>query len=146
VTNIMTVNFFSFFELVKNFSKKKINESGGSIVGISSIAGRVGARGLAAYCASKGALESAIRALALDLAPKNIRINAISPGMIDTQIYDDLKDIVNNREFEAEITKRQILGVGKPEDVAMSTAFLLSDASRLITGTSLVLDGGYTAH
>ena len=144
--NIMSVNFFSFAELVKQFSKRQHNDGGGSIVAISSISGRVGARGLTAYCASKGALESAVRAMALDLAPKKIRINAVSPGMIGTRIYEGLKEIVNNKDFEGELKKRQILGIGRPEDVAYATAYLLSDASRFITGATLTVDGGYTAH
>jgi NAD(P)-dependent dehydrogenase (short-subunit alcohol dehydrogenase family) len=146
VKNIMSVNFYSFVELVKHFSKRKNNDNGGSIVAISSIASKVGARGLTAYCASKGALESAIRSMALELAAKNIRINSIAPGMIETQIYDGLKEIINNKEFEVDLKKRQIMGVGNPEDVASAAAFLLSDASKLITGTSLVVDGGYLAH
>jgi NAD(P)-dependent dehydrogenase (short-subunit alcohol dehydrogenase family) len=146
LNKIMTVNFYSFMELVKHFSKRKNNDNGGSIVAISSISSKVGARGLAAYCASKGALESAVRSMALDLSTKNMRINAIAPGMIETQIYNGLKQLVNNNDFEAELKKRQIMGIGKPEDVAFATAFLLSDAARFITGTSMVVDGGYLAH
>ncbi len=144
--NIMTVNFYSFAELVKHFSKRKYHDNGGSIVAVSSISSRVGARGLSAYCASKGALESAIRSMALDLAPKKIRVNAVAPGMIETQIYDGLREIVNNSNFEAELMKRQVLGIGKPGDVAHATAYLLSDASGFITGTSMIVDGGYLAH
>jgi NAD(P)-dependent dehydrogenase (short-subunit alcohol dehydrogenase family) len=144
--NIMSVNFYAFLELVKHFSKRKYNDSGGSAVAISSISSKVGARGLTAYCASKGALESAIRSMALDLAPKNIRINSVAPAMIETQIYSGLKELVNNNDFDAELKKRQILGVGKPEDVAYAAAFLLSDASKFITGTSITVDGGYLAH
>lgn len=144
--SIMSVNFYSFVELAKHFSKRKYNDNGGSIVAISSISNKVGARGLTAYCASKGALESAIRSMALDLAAKNIRINSIAPGIIATQIYDGLKEIVNNKDFESDLKKRQIMGVGNPEDVAYAAAFLLSDASRFITGTSVVVDGGYLAH
>jgi NAD(P)-dependent dehydrogenase (short-subunit alcohol dehydrogenase family) len=144
--NIMSVNFFSFVELVKHFSKRKYNDNGGSIVAISSISRKVGARGWSAYCASKGALESAIRSMALDLAPKNIRINSIAPAMIETQIYEELKKLVNNKEFETELKKRQILGLGKPEDVAYAVAFLISDCSKFITGTSLSVDGGYLSH
>ncbi|OPZ94857.1 MAG: Fatty acyl-CoA reductase [Firmicutes bacterium ADurb.Bin419] len=70
LNNIMTVNFYSFMELVRHFSKRKNNDNGGSIVAISSISNKVGAKGLAAYCASKGAIESAIRAMALELAQK----------------------------------------------------------------------------
>lgn len=146
VKSIMSVNFYSFLELVKHYSKRMYNDSGGSIVAISSISSRVGARGLAAYCASKGALESAIRAMALELAPRNIRINAVAPGIIETQMYDGLKEIVNTGNFEAELKKRQIKGLGNPVDVANAAAFLLSDASKFITGTSVVVDGGYLAH
>ena len=144
--NIMSINFFSFVELVKQFSKRKYNDNGGSIVAISSISSRVGARGLTAYSASKGALESGVRSMALDLTPKKIRINTVAPGMIETQIYDGLREIVNNSNFDAELKKRQVLGIGKPEDVAYAAAFLLSDASRLITGTTMIVDGGYLAH
>ena len=146
LNNIMSTNFYSFMELVKHFSKRKYNDNGGSIVAISSISSRVGARGLAAYSASKGALESAIRSLSLELAPRNIRINSISPSMIKTQIYDGLVDLVNNNNFEADLKKRQLLGLGTPEDVASAAAFLLSDASSFVTGTSMIVDGGYLAH
>jgi len=144
--SIMTVNFFSFVELAKQFSKRKNNNNCGSIVAISSISSKVGARGLTAYCASKGALESAIRSMALDLAPRKIRINSVAPAMIGTKIYDGLKEIVNNKDFEAGLLKRQVMGIGKPADVAQAAAFLLSDASGFITGTSMIVDGGYTAH
>lgn len=146
LNEIMSVNFYSFVELVKNFCKRKYYDGCGSIIAISSISSRVGARGLSAYCASKGALESAVRAMAIELAPKNIRINTISPGMIGTQMYGGLKDIVNNKEFENELRKRQFMGIGEPEDVAYAAAFLLSDASKFITGTSMIVDGGYSAH
>ncbi len=143
--NIMAINFYAFMELVKHFSKRKYS-NGGSVVAISSISSKVGARGLAAYCASKGALDGAIRAMAVELAPKNIRVNSVAPGMIRTQIYDGLIDLVNNNNFEADLKKRQIMGLGMPEDVASATAYLLSDAAKFITGTSMVVDGGYLAH
>lgn len=144
--SIMTINFYSFMELAKHFSKRKYNDNGGSIVAISSISSKVGARGLAAYCASKGALGSAIRSMALELAARNIRINSIEPGMIKTQMYDGLIGLVNNKDFETDLKKRQIMGLGKPEDVACAAAYLLSDASKFITGTSMIVDGGYLAH
>lgn len=144
--SIMSINFYSFVELVKHFSKSKYNDNGGSIVAISSISSKVGARGLAAYCASKGALDGAIRSMALELSPKKIRINSVAPGMIRTQIYDGLLELVNNNDFETNLKKRQIMGLGEPEDVASATAFLLSDASKFITGTSMIVDGGYLAH
>ncbi len=146
LNSIMTINFYSFMELVKHFTKRKYSGEVGSLVAISSISSKVGARGLAAYCASKGALDSAIRSLAVDLAPRNIRVNSIAPSMIKTQIYDGLVSLVNNADFETDLKKRQILGLGMPEDVASAAAFLLSDASRFITGTSMIVDGGYLAH
>lgn len=146
LNNIMSVNFYSFIELTKHFSKRKNNDNGGSIVAISSISSKVGARGLTAYGASKGALDSAIKSMALDLVSKNIRINSIAPGMIKTEIYDGLREIVNNKHFEDDLKKRQIMGVGEPADVAHAAAFLLSDASKFITGTSMIVDGGYLAH
>lgn len=146
LNTIMNVNFYSFIELVKQFSRRKNNDNGGSIVAISSISSKIGARGLTAYCASKGALDSAIKSIALELAPKGIRINSVAPGMIRTQIYDGLKEIVNNSSFEEDLKKRQILGIGEPEDIAYAAAFLLSDASRFITGTSIIVDGGYLVH
>jgi len=146
LNSIMSVNFYSFIELVKHFSKRKYNDNGGSVVAISSISSKVGARGLSAYCASKGALESAIRPIALEMAPRNIRVNSVAPGMIKTQIYDGLTDIVNNKDFEKDLKKRQILGLGIPDDVAYAVAFLLSDAAKFITGTTIIVDGGYSAH
>ncbi len=143
--NIMTINFYAFIELVKHFSKRKYSD-GGSVVAISSISSKVGARGLSAYCASKGAVDSAIRAMAVELAAKNIRINSVAPSMIKTQIYDGLVELVNNNNFEADLKKRQIMGLGTTEDVAGAAAFLLSDAAKFITGTSMVVDGGYLAH
>lgn len=144
--NIMSVNFYSFIELAKHFSRRKNNDNGGSIVAISSISSKVGARGLTAYSASKGALDSAIKPLALELAPKGIRINSVAPGMIQTQLYDGLKQIANSGALEDNLKKRQVMGIGEPEDVAHAVAFLLSDASRFITGTSMIVDGGYLAH
>lgn len=146
LTNIMSVNFYSFVELVKHFSKRKYNDNGGSIVAISSISSKVGARGLTAYCGSKGALDSSIKPMALELGPRNIRINTVAPSMIRTQMFDGLLDVANNDNYEAELKKRQILGVGSPDDVAAAVAFLLSDCSRFITGTTLSVDGGYLAH
>lgn len=146
LNKIMTVNFYSFVELAKHFSKREHNNNGGSIVAISSISGRVGARGLTAYCASKGALESSIRSMALELAAKNIRINSVAPGIIATQMYDGIKQLAGGKDFDSELKKRQVMGVGSPGDVAYAAAFLLSDASRFITGTSMVVDGGYSAH
>jgi NAD(P)-dependent dehydrogenase (short-subunit alcohol dehydrogenase family) len=145
VTRIMTVNYYSFIELIRVFSKKKFNHSGGSVVAISSIAGVAGSRGLAAYSGSKGALDSTVKSLAADLAPKNIRVNSVAPGFIETELYYNILKTVDKKKFEEWLGKRQLLGLGKPEDVANAVAFLLSDAAGFITGISLVVDGGYVS-
>lgn len=141
--NVMNINFFSFAGLVRQFADRSRNNHGGSIVAISSISSAVGARGLSAYCASKGALESSIRSMALDLAPRNIRINAVSPAVVETTMYQDLKKIANKSCLEEDLLKRQVLGLLKPYDVAAAAAFLLSDAARRITGTTIIVDAGY---
>jgi NAD(P)-dependent dehydrogenase (short-subunit alcohol dehydrogenase family) len=145
VARIMTVNYYSFIELVRVFSKKKFNHNGGSIVAISSIAGVTGSRGLVSYSGSKGALDSAVKSLAADLAPKNIRVNSVAPGFIETELYYNILKTVDKEKFEEWLGTRQLLGLGKPEDVANAAAFLLSDAAGFITGISLIVDGGYSS-
>ncbi|MDD2598650.1 MAG: SDR family NAD(P)-dependent oxidoreductase [Kiritimatiellae bacterium] len=140
---VMTINYFAFMELVKWFSKKKYS-AGGSIVAISSISAKVGWLGGSLYCGSKGALDASIRALALELVAKNIRVNSVVPSNIQTPMLDDITSVVGD-EATRQILIKQPLGLGEPEDVANAIAFLLGDASRFITGTQLVVDGGYLA-
>lgn len=140
---VMNVNYFAFMELVKWFSKKKYS-SGGSVVGISSISGSVGWQGVSLYSGSKGAMNSSVRSLAVELAPKKIRVNSVVPSYIRTTMNDESIS-VGSDEAAKQILAKQPLGLGEPEDVAHAVAFLLSDAARFITGTQLVVDGGYLA-
>lgn len=140
---VMNINYFAFLELVKWFSKKKYSV-GGSVVGISSIAGAAGWHGSALYSGTKGALDSSVRALAIELASKNIRVNSVVPANIRTPMYDTMV-AVGGEEAAQKIEAKQPLGLGEPEDVANAVVFLLSDAARFITGTRLVVDGGYLA-
>jgi len=144
IHRVMLVNFYAFVEFSKIFSKKKYNNCGGSIVGISSVASFAGAKGCTAYCASKSALDSAVRVMALEFAGKNIRVNTVNPSWIRTEMYDDVGSLFDRETF-ANLLKRQPIGLGRPSDVAHAVAFLLSEASRFITGTSLKVDGGYLA-
>lgn len=142
--NSLNINFLSFVEIVRVFSKKfHFTENGGCFVAISSIAGSVGYIGGSAYCSTKASLDSFARVVALELAPKKIRVNTIVPGFIKTPMSNDLNGFVDFSEEK--INKLQPLGMGHPDDVANATAFLLSDAAKLITGTKLVVDGGYLA-
>jgi len=126
-------------QLLKN---KKLYE-GSSIVFITSIMVLVGAKGNGMYAGTKGALVAASRVLALETAPQKIRVNCVAPGIVKSPMKDDIKEAFSN-EFLSAHEKEYPLGFGDPEDIANGVIFLLSNASKWITGTTLVLDGGYT--
>ena len=133
------------FELAKHTIKKKnFCADGGSLVFISSVMGSVGSPAKAAYCSSKAAINGGVKALALELASRRIRVNSISPAMVNTGTTKALLATINAEE-KNEIMKFHPLGIGKPEDVAYACAFMLSDSAKLITGIDLKVDGGYTA-
>lgn len=120
--------------------KRKIAESS-SIIFIASVASHVGIIGNGLYSGTKGALEAITKVLALELASKKIRVNCISPATVKTPLIDGFGF---QKEVELNIQKHP-LGLGNPEDVANCCIFLLSDASRWITGSNLIIDGGYSA-
>lgn len=134
----MAINYFSYIELVRQYAKSKFSE-GGSIVGISSAAADRPGKCQTNYSATKAAMDIASQALSIELAAKNIRINTVLPGMIQTEMVDRIVQTGSNLD---DILRSQVLGIGKPEDVAAMCAFLLSDMSRLITGRRLFVDGG----
>jgi NAD(P)-dependent dehydrogenase (short-subunit alcohol dehydrogenase family) len=110
---------------------------------ISSIMGQVSRPALAAYSASKAALGGLARSLALEMARDRVRVNCIAPAFVETEMLAQLRERLPAASFE-ELEKAHPLGFGQPEDVAYAAAFLLSPASRWITGTVLVADGGYS--
>jgi NAD(P)-dependent dehydrogenase (short-subunit alcohol dehydrogenase family) len=115
----------------------------GSIINISSQMGLVGGPGRTLYCASKWAMEGFTRAMALDLAPSGIRVNTICPTFIETTLT---KPFFENKEFLANVLTKIKLGrLGQVTDLMGPVVFLASDASALMTGSSLVVDGGWTA-
>lgn len=138
VVSEMNINYFSFIELVRQYAKKKFSD-GGSIVAISSVAAERPDKCQTNYAATKAALDIASQALSIELAVKNIRINTILPGAIMTEKVRRSQD--NGIDLE-QIKRRQLLGMGQPEDVAAMCAFLMSDMSRFITGRRLFVDGG----
>jgi len=141
---LMDTNFFSAAVLNATLMKAKLLSKGASVVFVSSAAAsRVAEVGNAAYSASKGALSAYSRVLAAELAPRNIRVNTVAPGMVRTALME--KFDVTEEEF-LENEKQYPLGYGKPDDVAYAIVFLLADASRWITGTELLMDGGLTLH
>ena len=122
--------------------QKKFNK-GASIVYISSINGNnCSSIGSTIYAASKSALSGFMKGIALELAPRGIRVNCVNPGMIETDIYKDAK--IGEEEFEKDRLKYPLKRYGRPEEVAYAVIFLLSDATQWITGSSLLIDGGFT--
>ena len=137
---IMKTNFFSPILLSKELvSSKKINKRA-SIVFISSLAARNSGRGNGLYAATKGAMNSIARVMALELSAQKIRVNCILPGMVSSGIEEKL-DSISQHDFEVD-RARYPLGYGELVDVAYTSIFLLSDASKWITGTEIVIDGG----
>ncbi|WP_462267047.1 SDR family NAD(P)-dependent oxidoreductase [Mucilaginibacter sp.] len=138
---IFQTNFFSPALLVNKLLKaKKINKKG-SVIFISSIAGNyIGSPGNSMYSASKGAINAIQKVIAIELAPQKIRVNNISPGMIRTEL-------INDPTFTEEQMKKDEanypLGYGEPADVANAAVYLLSDASKWVTGSTLIIDGGF---
>lgn len=139
------VNVIAAFELIKAIVKKKhVNPEGASMILISSVMGVVGQPTKTVYSASKGALIAGTRSLALELARARIRVNCVSPGMVKTGMSESLLEKVTPEALDA-ILKAHPLGIGTADDVANACLFLLSDSARWITGTNLLVDGGYTA-
>ena len=126
-------------------SQKLAPKDGCSIVWLSSAAALRGGAGSVAYSAAKGAMISAMRVLAVELARRKIRLNAIAPGVVRTPQSEAFMSALPPEQVQA-IENEHLLGVGQPEDVAAAAAFLLSNDARWITGTTLVVDGGLTAH
>jgi NAD(P)-dependent dehydrogenase (short-subunit alcohol dehydrogenase family) len=143
---VIGVNAIAGFELIRILSKVKyLAPEGASYILISSVMGTLGDIGNVAYCSSKGALLSAGKAIALELAPKNIRVNCVLPGVVQTEMSLVLFNNISE-ESKNSILKMHPLGLGKPEDIANACIFLLSGASRWITGTTFFVDGGYSSH
>lgn len=137
-------NVFGAIELTREVCKlKNVNRKGASIVFFSSVMGVVGESGKSAYSLTKGALISGMRSLAVEYAKKRIRFNCVSPGVIETPINAN-QAYMNDPELRAQFEAKHLLGIGKCSDISNACIYLLSDASRWVTGHNLIVDGGYT--
>jgi NAD(P)-dependent dehydrogenase (short-subunit alcohol dehydrogenase family) len=117
---------------------------GGAIVNITSQMGHVGSPRRTVYCMTKHALEGLTKAMAVELAPQAIRVNAVAPTFIETPLTAPM---LADAEFRAFVERMIPLGkIGQPEDVAAAVLYLVSPAAAMVTGTSLLVDGGWTAH
>lgn len=144
--NIFAINVISAMEFIKHLAKNKYsnNDFSTSFVLISSVMGLVGNSALSAYSASKGAILSSVKSLSVELAQKRIRINSICPGIVETEMINNLENTMSPEQV-TKLKNDYLLGIGKTSDIAYACVFLLSDASRWITGTNLIVDGGYSA-
>lgn len=143
IEELFNVNLFSAMLFVQNLVKQNKLRQNASICFISSIASQYVTPGNAIYSASKGAVNSFTKSLALELAPKKIRVNAILPGLIETNILEN-ESAIGQEELELHQKNYPLGRFGKPEDVAYLSVYLLSDASQWMTGSLLKLDGGYS--
>ena len=132
------------FGLVRAAARAGTMAPGSSLVLMSSVAAHRGRAGMAAYSAAKAAIEGAVRALAVELAPRDIRVNALAAGGVETPMNDRIAANLAEGGVDAYAAAHP-LGMGRPEDVAAAVLFLLSPAARWITGTTMIVDGGYSA-
>ncbi len=141
---VMELNVKSAFFVAQVVAKGMVESKiEGSIINMSSQMGIVGGRNRTVYCASKHAMEGFSKSMALDLAKHGIRVNTVCPTFIETEMT---RSFLENDEFMKEVLNRIPLGyVGQPEDVAGAVLYLASNASRMVTGSSIKVDGGWTA-
>jgi len=143
VNEIMQINAFGPIHLTRLVLQHKKLNKGASLIYISSVNGNNCAYiGSSIYAASKTALTGFMKGVALELAPRGIRANCINPGMIGAELLKD--GSIGQEELEADRLKYPLKRYGKPEEVAYAAVYLLSDATQWITGSSLLIDGGYT--
>lgn len=143
MNDMLNINFLAPALLVQKLVKTRKLVTGGSIVFISSMDGPKTAHvGNSNYAATKGAISAFMRGTALELAPQKIRANAILPGMTETPLIHSL--MITEEQLNADRCNYPLARYGKPEEIAYTAVYLLSDAAAWTTGTELVIDGGFT--
>ena len=145
VLNTFNVNFFGFFETVRQICRKGRFNPGMRIVGVSSCASIRGDKSKAIYSSSKSAMDSAVRCIAKEMAEKGICINTVAPAMTRTELFQRfVEKYGEDSDTNRELTGRQYLGIAETQDIANAIAFLISPAARFITGITMPVDGGLT--
>lgn len=140
---VFSINFFAPIELLRILAKKKYLKKYSSVVIVSSIGGVMNFNpGNGIYGASKAALNSVMKYCALELSHKNIRVNSVNPGMVNTKLIK--ASTISDEQLQSNMQKYPLKRYGEPEEVAWGIIYLLSDAASWVTGHSLVIDGGLT--
>ena len=143
--DVFKANFFAPIELLRLLVKKKKFQKASSVVMVTSIGGvKNYAVGFSVYGPSKAALHSAMKQCALELAPRQIRVNGVSPGMVNTPFIAVGDSPISDEQIKADVERYPLKRYGEPQDVAFGIIYLLSDASSWVTGHALVIDGGRT--
>ncbi|GAC1322555.1 MAG: glucose 1-dehydrogenase [Mycobacteriales bacterium] len=141
--HVFDVNTFGAFICARGAGRLMLRAAGGAIVNVSSIHGQVGMERMAAYSASKGAVDALSRTLALEWAGRGVRVNTLSPGYFETDMTETLR---GHKKWRGHLLSRIPLGrFGVPEELVAAALFLSSQASGFMTGANLVVDGGWTA-
>lgn len=138
----MRINYYAFVELARCLVKKNRCNNSASFVTISSISSVKGDRAKLDYCSSKAAMDAAVRCMAYEFSKKNIRVNSIQPAGVKTDMYLDYLNDNNDSCHVQNKMARQFMGLIDPVEIANVTAFLLSDATKTISGTSILMDSG----
>lgn len=140
---ILTLNVRSMFVVAQAAARRMVRAGAGAIVNMSSQMGHVGSVNRSVYCMSKHAIEGLTKAMAVELAPRGVRVNSVAPTYVETPMT---RPFFENEVFRQEVLTKIPLGrIGSTEEVAAAVLFLASPAASLITGASLLVDGGYTA-
>jgi NAD(P)-dependent dehydrogenase (short-subunit alcohol dehydrogenase family) len=139
---LFEINYFSSMQLAKGFCDRRANiGKGSSIVFLSSITSIRGDSGIAGYAASKGAINSAVKSLAFEVSNLGIRVNAVLPGLVITEMTLSQQNVYT-KEYIKALDKKYPLGIGTVQDVVEPILFLLSTKSKWITGSGVIVDGG----
>jgi len=138
---LLTVNTVSAAMLIKAMQHLECGADSASIVMVASTAAILATPANGLYGASKAAVMSLVRTFALEAVGRNIRINAVAPALVETEMVQRNRELMTEESFQGMVEKHP-MGIGRPEDIANAITFLLSDAARWITGTTLVIDGG----
>ncbi len=139
VQDVLDTNVSGVFNMARAVAPYMISQRGGKIINISSVSAEKGGRGQTNYAASKGAINALTRALAVELAPRRITVNAVAPGVIDTEMSAGVREMAGD-EVRARILLKRF---GKPEEIAYAVWFLASDYANYVTGQVLTVDGGF---